>query len=172
MRLPSPEKYSRFPARSRKSKPQANTKSSLWKTFIIIGRLVVLTRSARSVPLPLKWRYLALSGIANRLFSPHSKLRRRRSAGANVEQKHIGEIAAALEMNRRAIDAAVTRPRRGVDSEQVNAVVLGDRNAFAAKPIEIGIDAVARLVFAFVLRFGLRRLGDVHALTPAFSLRS
>src|SRR6516165_2867501 len=36
---------------------------------------------------------------------------------------------------------------------------LGDRNAFAGKPIEIGIDAVARV--------SLRRLADVHAFPPA-----
>ena len=42
---------------------------------MIIGMLVVQTISARFWPLPLKWRYFALSGIANMLRGPHSKLR-------------------------------------------------------------------------------------------------
>ena len=92
-------------------------------------------------------------------------LRRRRSAGADGEQKHIGEIAAALEMNRRAVDV-VARPGRGLDREQIDAVVLGDRNGFAGKPVEIRIDAVARLGLT---RFALRRLTDVHAVAPGLA---
>ena len=52
-------------------------------------------------------------------------LRRRRLARRDIEHEHIGEIAAALEVHRRAVDA-VTRPRRGLDAEQIDAIVLGD----------------------------------------------
>ena len=168
MRSPSPEKYSFLPARSAKSKSLPKTKLSLWKTFITIGRLVVLTSSARSVPLALKCRCLALSGIANRLFSPHSKLRsaavrelelraavplehvddlfvemalrRGRVAGRDLEHEHVGEVAAALQVHRRAVDA-VARPRRGLHVEQVDAVILDERDALGLQPVEIGIDA-------------------------------
>ena len=104
---------------------------SLWKTFITSGRSVVVTSSARSRPLPLKWRCLAFNGMANMLFAPHSKrmaaavgefdlrapvtfehvehvlvevaLRHGRSGGGDVEQQHAGEIAAALQMHRGAL---------------------------------------------------------------------
>src|SRR5690349_16208633 len=58
-------------------------------------------------------------------------------------------------MDRRAVDA-VTRPRRGRHVEQVDAVVFGERQSFALEPIEIGIDAVTR-----VLR-GFGDFADVH----------
>ena len=124
--------------------------------------------------------------MANRLFAPHSKLRlvpsaistwvepcafehvdhffvemplrRRRAAGRDVEHEHVGEIAAALEMHRRALDA-VARPGRGLDVEQVDAVILDDRNAFALEPIEIRVDAVTRLL--------LRHFVNVHVFLRA-----
>ena len=90
-------------------------------------------------------------------------LRRRGAAGRDVEHEHVGEIAAALEMHRRAVDA-VARPRRGLDVEQVDAVILDDRNAFALEPIEIRVDAVARLL--------LRHFADVHVFLRACFART
>ena len=75
MRSPSPEKYSFLPVRSANSNGWSRTRSARcgrcsspaagrwWRRF-----------SARSRPQPLKCRCLALSGIANRLRGPHSKL--------------------------------------------------------------------------------------------------
>ena len=74
-------------------------------------------------------------------------LRRGRAARRQVEHEHVGEVAAALEMHRRRFDAGA-RPHRGLDLEEVDAVVLGDRQAFLLDPVEIGVDAVARLVLA------------------------
>jgi hypothetical protein len=50
------------------------------------------------------------------------------------EHKHIGEVAAAFEMNRGAFDA-IAGPVGGFDLEQVDAVVLGHRQAFFRNPI-------------------------------------
>ncbi len=72
-------------------------------------------------------------------------LRRRRAAGRYLEKKHVGEVAAALEMHRRGFDAGA-RPHRSLDLEEVDAVVLDDGQAFLGDPVEIGVDAVARLV--------------------------
>src|SRR5262249_56709268 len=90
--------------------------------------------------------------------------------GADVEEKHVAKIAAAFGGTRRAIDA-VTRPRRRLNREQVHAIILGDRNAFAGEPIEIGIDAIARFSFARLglACFRLRRLTDVHAFAPPWT---
>jgi hypothetical protein len=71
-------------------------------------------------------------------------LRRGGGAGRNVDQEHVGEVAAALEMHRGAVDA-VARPRRGCDGEEIDAVALDHRDGFALDPIEIRIDPVARL---------------------------
>src|ERR1700730_11262516 len=74
-------------------------------------------------------------------------VRRGRPARWYVEHEHIGEIAAALEMNRRRLDA-VARPHRGLDRKQVDRVVLEHSQPFRLDPVEISIDAVARLLFA------------------------
>src|SRR3984893_11906878 len=74
-------------------------------------------------------------------------LRRGRAARWDVEHEHIGKVAAALEMNRRRLDA-VAWPHRGLDRKQVDRVVLEHPQPFRPDPVEIGIDAVARLLFA------------------------
>src|SRR5262249_59137424 len=79
-------------------------------------------------------------------------LRRGRFAGCDVENKHVGEIAATLEMNGCAVDA-IPWPGRLGDVEEINAVILRDRDAFAGEPFKIRIDTVARL--------GLRCLPDI-----------
>jgi hypothetical protein len=82
-------------------------------------------------------------------------LRCSRFARCDVENKHVGEIAATLEMNGCAVDA-IPWPGRGGDLEEINTVILRDRNAFAGEPFKIRIDTVARLC--------LRCLPDIHAL--------
>ena len=78
-------------------------------------------------------------------------LRRGRAAGRDVEHEHVGEIAAALEVQGRALDA-VARPMGGRHREAIDAEVLGHREALALDPVEIGVDAVAGLV-GFAHRF-------------------
>jgi hypothetical protein len=73
-------------------------------------------------------------------------LRRRRSARRDVEQEHVGEVAAADEMHRGALHAEA-RPHGGFDREQVDAVILGDLHAFLRDPVEIRIDIVAGVEF-------------------------
>ena len=58
--------------------------ASLWKQFIISGAEVDEASLADSVPEPLKCRYFELSGSANTLFGPHSKLWVRPSAVSMV----------------------------------------------------------------------------------------
>src|ERR1700719_5425006 len=65
-------------------------------------------------------------------------LRRGRAARWDVEHEHVGEVAAALEMHRRRLDASA-RPHRGLDLEEVDAEILGDRQALLLDPVEIGI---------------------------------
>ncbi len=52
-------------------------------------------------------------------------LRRGRFAAGDLEHEHIGEVAAARQMHRGAVDA-VARPWRRCDVEQIDAVILGD----------------------------------------------
>ena len=84
VKSPSPVKYFDWPMRSSKLNGLSKTKASLWNMLSTAGRLVVVTSRAVSEPLPLKWRYFVLSGIANRLFGPHSKVCLRPSAASIV----------------------------------------------------------------------------------------
>src|SRR5215831_26732 len=86
-------------------------------------------------------------------------LRGGRTPGRDVEQKHIGEVAATLEMHRRRPDV-VAWPRRGLNLEKVDAVILGDGKPLLFRPLEIGIDPVSR--------FALCR----HAVSSTFLYRS
>ena len=81
---PSPEKWSALPSRSGKRNRLSKMNASLWKQFIISGAEVEQASLAFSVPDPLKWRYLQLSGKAKTLFGPHSKLWVRPSAVSTV----------------------------------------------------------------------------------------
>ena len=95
-------------------------------------------------------------------------LRRGRFARRNLQDEHVGEVAASLQMHRRALDA-IARPRRGLDGEQIDAIVLGDRDAFPLEPIEIGIDAVSAPTLPSPAcgggwGGGLRDFADVHVL--------
>jgi hypothetical protein len=65
-------------------------------------------------------------------------LRRRLAAGRDLQQEHRDEVAAALEMDDRAVDAE-SRPSRGVEAEQIDAERLEDRHAFACRPFEIRV---------------------------------
>ena len=69
-------------------------------------------------------------------------LRRGRAAWRDVEQEHVAEVAAALQVHGGAFDA-IARPQPGFDLEEIDAVILGDREAFAGDPVEIGVDAIA-----------------------------
>src|SRR3979409_1626063 len=153
IRSPSPAKYSFLPVRSPNSKSVSKMNFSLWKVFITSGRSVVVTSRARSRPLALKCRCLALSGMANRLRGPHSKLRFLPSANSlrgcraawrNVEHEHVGESGAALEVHGGALDP-VACPWGGLHRIEIDAEILGDRQALILDPVQIGVDAVARL---------------------------
>src|SRR5579862_3432994 len=89
-------------------------------------------------------------------------LRARRFARRNLKDEHVGEIAAPLQMHRRTVDAEA-RPWGSRHVEQINAVVLDERDAFALEPFEIGIDAVTGLG---------RDLADVHAFSPERRFRA
>ena len=71
-------------------------------------------------------------------------LGQRRLARPDVEDEHVGEVAASLQMDSCTL-YAITRPRLRLDRKQVDAVMFGDGNALAGDPFEIGIDAIARL---------------------------
>src|SRR5262249_34704918 len=80
-------------------------------------------------------------------------LRRGRAAGQDVDHEHVGEVAAALEVHGGALDAvAVARPRPRQHNVKVDAEVLGDEQPLALDPIEIGVDAVAKLLLRVHVR--------------------
>src|SRR5262245_2611833 len=68
-------------------------------------------------------------------------LRCRFCARRELEEKDGHPIAAAFEMDEGRLAAiAESRPGRGLGREQIDAEILMDRHAFAARPIEIRID--------------------------------
>jgi hypothetical protein len=95
-------------------------------------------------------RAAALEHVADVLVE--MALRQRRFAGRNVEHEHAGEIAAPFHVHGAALHA-VARPVGGRDLEQIEAVVLGDRQALLLHPVEVRIDAVARLLLFAHPRF-------------------
>ena len=64
------------------------------------------------------------------------------AARRQVQQEHVAEVAAALQMHGGALDAKA-RPHLRLDREEVDAIVLGDGDAFLGDPVEIGVYAVA-----------------------------
>ena len=186
MRSPSPEKYSFLPARSEKSKSAAEHEGFVVEDIHhhrqvrrgdeqrALGAAAVEVpvfgierngEQALGAPFETALRSVGHFDLGRAMAVEHIDdlfvevpLRRRRAAGRDVEHEHVGKIAAALEMHRRAVNA-VARPWRGLDVEQVDAVILDDRNGFALEPIEIRVDAVARLL--------LRQFADIHVFLRA-----
>jgi hypothetical protein len=72
-------------------------------------------------------------------------LRRGLAAGRDVEHEDGNEVAASLEVRDAAVDAE-PRPRLSRDLQEVDAEILGDRDALALDPGEIGVIQKLRLV--------------------------
>ena len=92
--------------------------------------------------------------------------RRRRPAGRQFEQEHAGEIAAPVQMTGRALHAEA-RPGRRFDVEEIESVILDDRDAFCGNPVEIGIDACARLARRFAHVSALPNRGAERCATQS-----
>src|SRR5215469_2200530 len=66
--------------------------------------------------------------------------------GRNLEDLHAQEIAAAAQMGeRRAAATAEPRPGRRRNAVKIDAPTLDDRNRLARRPVEIGIDQIAKI---------------------------
>jgi hypothetical protein len=73
-------------------------------------------------------------------------LRRGAAARRNFKHKYRHPVAAALQMHERTFAAvAEPRPGRGVHSQQIDAEILVDRDAFLRRPVKIGIEQEFRL---------------------------
>ena len=129
---------------------------------------------ARSRPLPLKWRYFALSGIANRLVGhpfelpplparqldlgvsaafddidhllEQVALRDRRLSGTELVQEHVAEVAATVEVKRRAAGADPRPVLGSLDLRAINRQAFDHLQPLGLEPVLVQINSVASLL--------------------------
>src|SRR5579863_151358 len=77
-------------------------------------------------------------------------LGRARRARTDLDQEHVAEIAAPLEMQRRALYAEAG-PVRRLHLKEVDSIVLDDWNSLLVDPLEIRIDSVAHSIPPIIL---------------------
>ncbi len=70
-------------------------------------------------------------------------LGRRFGARVKLDDIHGNEIAAALQVDERALGCKAG-PGPGLDLEQIDAEILNDRNAFLLCPVQIGVEQKSR----------------------------
>src|SRR5579863_9458043 len=77
-------------------------------------------------------------------------LGRARRARTDLDQEHVAEIAAPLEMQRRALHADA-EPVCRLHLKEVDSIVLDDWNSLLVHPLEIRIDSVAHSIPPIIL---------------------